>query len=68
MINRLFNNFFYQSPTGHPNQFVYAIQRQVLPVVRQSLQIFHKIYRNLSLRSHKQVKWRQLKTIGAIFL
>jgi hypothetical protein len=41
-----------RSPTGHPNQIVEAIQRQELPIVRQSLQIFHKIYRNLSRRGH----------------
>lgn len=35
------------------NQIVKAIQRQTLHIVRQSLEIFHKIHRNLSSRGHK---------------
>ncbi|SHL35352.1 hypothetical protein [Flavobacterium chilense] len=35
--NKLFNNFFNQSPTGHPNQNTKDIKRQPLPVVSQSL-------------------------------
>jgi len=37
-----------QSPTGHPNQIYKANERQPLPVISQSLQIFHKFYCNLS--------------------
>ena len=57
----------HQSPTGHPNQIHKVNERQPLQVVSQSLQIFHKIYRNLSRRGHYTAKRRQLKTIGAFF-
>lgn len=63
------NTFLLQSPTGHPNQIHKANKRQhLLVVVIQSLQIFHKFYRNLSCSCHKQAKRRQLKTIGAFFI
>lgn len=39
-----------QSPTGHLNQNTEDIERQPLLLVSQSLQIFHKIYRNFSRR------------------
>ena len=47
---KLFN--LNQSPTGHPNQIIEDTQRHALPIVSQSLQIFHKIYRNLSCSCH----------------
>jgi hypothetical protein len=56
------------SPTGHSNQIHKAYERQPLLPVGQSLQILHKISRNLSSPGQKQAKWRQLKTIDAIFL
>ena len=56
---------FLRSPTRHPNQIVQATESHALPVLRQSLQIFHKFY-NLSCSCHS-ARWRKLKTIGAIF-
>ena len=52
--NLKLNEYLHQSPTGHPNQIYKANKRQTLHVVRQYLQIFHKIYRNLSRRGHKK--------------
>jgi hypothetical protein len=43
---------FHKSPTGHLNQIHKANERQPLLPVSQSLQIFHKFYRNLSSRGH----------------
>jgi hypothetical protein len=59
---------FTSTPTGDPNQNTEDIQIQTLLPVSQSFQILHKMLRNLSFMGHKQAKWRQLMTIGAIFL
>ena len=68
MILNSWDTNLHQYPTGHQNQIHKDNERQTLNVVRQNLQIFHKIYRNLSRRGHKQAKWRQLKTIDHFFI